>query len=127
MHKIGEKITSIVFRGDHKTSRAFLITCRGYEGDQLSLNDSDIVIPEDTVLIHKDTRAYEEDGEWCVEIQAEVIGLRDEWLSTGNCKNCRRAKYCTKPCKAFGKAVKKMIDNSAQEVLIEHFGGEKNE
>lgn len=25
--------------------------------------------------------------------------LQDSWLSDGNCKKCRRKKYCTKQCK----------------------------
>ena len=24
---------------------------------------------------------------------------KDQWLSDGNCKQCRRAPYCKKPCK----------------------------
>lgn len=35
----------------------------------------------------------------------------DQWLENGDCKQCRRAKYCSKACKAHKIATQKMIQN----------------
>lgn len=46
----------------------------------------------------------------------EVISdSKDQWLSDGNCKQCRRASYCKKPCRAC----KEKIENDMHEKIAQ--------
>ena len=38
----------------------------------------------------------------------------DQWKSGGNCPDCRRAKYCTKPCSAH----KSQLQSQVASVLL---------
>lgn len=41
----------------------------------------------------------------------------ERWKSDGDCRKCRRDPYCTKPCKARKKNVKKfLLESSAESV-----------
>lgn len=39
----------------------------------------------------------------------------EQWLENGDCKQCRRAKYCSKVCKAHRIATQRMIRNMVLE------------
>lgn len=42
----------------------------------------------------------------------------DQWLEEGNCDECRRQKYCSKPCKAHKIATQRMI----RDLILEKTG-----
>lgn len=37
------------------------------------------------------------------------INESDQWLLDGECKKCRRDKYCSKPCKALQTSLRRLI------------------
>lgn len=39
----------------------------------------------------------------------EPIGVHDQWLSEGNCKECRRAPYCKHLCKPHKKLLRREL------------------
>ena len=41
----------------------------------------------------------------------------EQWLSDGNCKLCRRRKYCTKPCKRCRLSTQRMVNSLITEKL----------
>lgn len=54
----------------------------------------------------------------------QVIGEHDQWLLGGDCKECRRVKYCTKLCKAHKKNLQRLLieglkKNKGREVIDE--------
>jgi len=38
-----------------------------------------------------------------------IASNNEQWLSGGNCNLCRRAKYCSKDCKAHKSAAKRLL------------------
>ena len=54
----------------------------------------------------------------------QLIGGHDQWLLGGDCKECRRVKYCTKLCKAHKKNLQRLLieglkKNKGREVIDE--------
>lgn len=54
----------------------------------------------------------------------QLIGEHDQWLSGGDCKECRRVKYCTKLCTAHKKNLQRLLieglkKNKGREVIDE--------
>ena len=43
-----------------------------------------------------------------------LIGEHDRWLIDGDCRECRRAKYCTKLCKLHKRRLKELLDDEIQ-------------
>lgn len=41
----------------------------------------------------------------------------EAWKDSGNCKECRRAKYCNKPCSANKKRLQKILEISARAAI----------
>lgn len=54
----------------------------------------------------------------------QLIGEHDQWLLGGDCKECRRVKYCTKLCTAHKKNLQRLLieglkKNKGREVIDE--------
>lgn len=49
----------------------------------------------------------------------EVGMSSEQWKSGGDCKLCRRKKYCGKVCKQHREAIRRMV----RDVILEHTGG----
>ena len=47
----------------------------------------------------------------------ENIPDTEQWLLQGQCKKCRRAKHCTKPCTANKKNRQKIIGKAASKII----------
>ncbi len=43
----------------------------------------------------------------------------DQWLLSGDCCRCRRAKYCNKPCKASQRRLQRNIMGAAMSMAAE--------
>lgn len=42
-------------------------------------------------------------------IKVNEVGEHDQWMLMGDCKQCRRGSYCTKPCKAHKRHLQRLL------------------
>lgn len=43
----------------------------------------------------------------------------EQWVSGGNCDICRRAKYCSKPCKENKRRVTRILYSAAARCMLD--------
>ena len=48
--------------------------------------------------------------------------MDERWKSDGNCKKCRREKYCKKPCTAKKRRKERLFQTAVKEVLAGWMG-----
>lgn len=48
--------------------------------------------------------------------------MADNWLTDGNCENCRRKNYCQKTCTKSKRRHQLTIQNAAHDILAKHIG-----
>ena len=49
--------------------------------------------------------------------------MADSWLTDGNCKECRRQKYCNKPCKAHKTSTMNFIHGAVASTMLRTMAG----
>ena len=57
--------------------------------------------------------------------EEKPIVLGESWLTTGNCKTCRRKKYCSTQCKANKRRKDNIITNMVLDSMIRVMTGKK--
>lgn len=54
-----------------------------------------------------------------------MASTSDQWLLEGDCKKCRRAKYCSKPCTKNMNASRAMVRLLASQIMLNAMVGER--
>lgn len=52
--------------------------------------------------------------------------MADSWKIDGNCKECRRKKYCSKPCTKNNGRREEMLRKAVMDAMLNKMAGDKH-
>lgn len=50
-------------------------------------------------------------------MKSNEISITEQWKLEGNCKNCRRSAYCSKPCKHHQEYLRNFVRNKIKSIM----------